>query len=448
MKRWVAVAIGLTVVAAAAAGERPREGSPARGERFLATRPVNSALWSRASYDTLWKVWGLSEKPADFDRAVRDRYGLHPDPRPGRDLPLGLQETRGLLGTRALTTDCLLCHAGSVAGQSFVGLGNASLDMQLLYEDLAQANGRPRATPFTFSNVRGTTEAGAMAVYLFDFRNPDLSLRPRAHLPYRTDLCEDTPAWWLLKKKRTMYHTGSNDARSVRSLMQFALSPLNSPEAIKRLEPDFVDLQSYILSLEPPKYPFPIDEPLAAKGKLLFGQHCAHCHGTYGPGGSYPNKIIPLEEIGTDPTRATGFSPDVKVTYDSSWFGQELGPDGRPLQTVYNRGYQAPPLDGVWATAPYFHNGSVPTLRGVLNSKARPKLYTRSYRTGREEFDPLAVGWKVQELAAPPAAPVPPAERRSVYDTTQPGRGNGGHTFGDDLTEEDRAALIEYLKTL
>jgi hypothetical protein len=47
-----------------------------------------------------------------------------------------------------------------------------------------------------------------------------------------------------------------------------------------------------------------------------------------------------------------------------------------------------------------------------------------------------------------PAAAAPAHERRKVYDTTQPGRSNAGHTFGDDLTEDERRALIEYLKTL
>ena len=69
-------------------------------------------------------------------------------------------------------------------------------------------------------------------------------------------------------------------------------------------------------------------------------------------------------------------------------------------------GYQAPPLDGVWATAPYFHNGSVPTLAGVLNSKSRPKLYTRSFKTDEADYDKEKVGWKVtgdRSLSCEPA---------------------------------------------
>ncbi|MCS6976714.1 MAG: c-type cytochrome, partial [Gemmatales bacterium] len=361
--------------------------------------------------------------------------------------PLGLKEARGLLGV-GITTDCMICHGGSIFGQSYIGLGNASLDLQSLYEDLAQAMGRKQATPFPFTNVRGTTEAGAMAVFLFQLRDADLKLRPAVDLGMRTDLCEDAPAWWLLKKKQTMYHTGSTNARSVRSIMQFMLTPLNSAEDVKKQEPAFADIQAFILSLEPPEYPLPIDRDQASRGEKLFAKHCASCHGTYGDKPTYPNKIIDLDVIGTDPTRAEGFTLAAKQHYDNSWFGQELDAEGRRMVTLAHRGYQAPPLDGVWATAPYLHNGSVPTLYHLLNSTSRPKVFTRSYRTGLEDYDAKLVGWKVEVLDAPLPESASPSQRRRVYDTTKPGRGNQGHTFGDKLTEEERFSLIEYLKTL
>ena len=113
-------------------------------------------------------------------------------------------------------------------------------------------------------------------------------------------------------------------------------------------------------------------------------------------------------------------------------------------------GYQAPPLDGIWATAPYFHNGSAPTVYDVLNSKTRPKLFTRSYRTDLDAYDPGEAGLEggVAGQSRRTPAKTPPIERRKVYDTTKPGRGNGGHTYGDDLTDAERRAVIEYLKTL
>src|SRR5439155_1553963 len=187
-------------------------------------------------------------------------------------------------------------------------LPNSRLDMQALYEDLARADGRSGITPFTFSNVRGTTEAGAMAIFLYQLRQPDLNLRvTRQNLGLRDDLCEDPPAWWILKKKKTMYHTGSSDARSVRSIMQFMLSPLNPPSAIKKEEATFRDIQAFILSLEPPKYPFPIDSELVSKGEGVFRATCSRCHGTYGQNWTYPNKIVAMDIIGTDRNRFEGF---------------------------------------------------------------------------------------------------------------------------------------------
>ena len=81
-------------------------------------------------------------------------------------------------------------------------------------------------------------------------------------------------------------------------------------------------------------------------------------------------------------------------------------------------------------------------------SKRRPKIFTRSYLTEKEDYDPEKLGWKITVLKGPADPEQPAIERRKVYDTTQPGRGNGGHTFGDDLTEAERMAVIEYLKTL
>ena len=431
-------------------GTSPAADAVERGRRALLGRSFNPPGFSLKAYDLAWKQWGdLKEKPADYDRLFRERYGLHPAPYPNDGLPMGLRQASGLLG-KGVTTDCLACHGGSIAGQSYVGLGNTSLDYQAIIEEMAAASGRKPRLPFQFTRVRGTSEAGGMAVFLLALRNPDLSIRNKSlDLELHDDLCEDPPAWWLLKKKKTMYHTGAGDARSVRSLMQFMLTPLNGPSAFEREEATFRDVQAFLRSIEPPRYVFPIDRPLAARGAKIFNRTCARCHGTYGDKPTYPNRIVPLAEIGTDSTRAHGISRKFNDYYNASWFAREKpgwfadGYVGRRTA-----GYQAPPLDGIWATAPYFHNGSVPTVYHVLNSKTRPKLFTRSYRTGKEDYDPVKLGWKVTVLTRKADPRAPAIERRKVYDTTQPGRGNGGHPFGDKLTEEQRLAVIEYLKTL
>jgi mono/diheme cytochrome c family protein len=419
-----------------------------RGYKALTETAFIPGFWKSASVANAWQQWGVKERPADYDAAFRDRYGLHTAPYPNDGLPLGLRKADLIIG-KGIGTDCMLCHGGSVLGKSYVGLGNSTLDIQALFEDLAKASGLPGKLPFTFSNVRGTNEADGFGVYLLGFRNPDLTLREWKDLGLKDDTCADVPAWWLMKKKKTLYHTGMISSKSVRTLMQFMMHPLTTPQMFEKAEPAFRDIQQYLLTVEAPKYPFGIDRRKAAKGEAIFKENCAKCHGTYGESWTYPNKVVPIDEIGTDRQRFEGVGTAYGEAYAASWFGQEKGVDiggGKSIRAP--TGYQAPPLDGVWASAPYLHNGSVPTLYHVLNSKARPRLYTRSFKTDEADYDQEKVGWKITELTAPPPDTVSPFERRKVYDTSKPGRSNAGHTYGDDLTEEERWAVVEYLKTL
>ncbi len=445
MIRWMSAGLALlfawTVVVPVSAAESAAE----RGKKALLGKIYNPPTMTMAAYENAWRYWGLKAKPAptDYDRLFRERYGLHPAPYPNDNLPMGLRQGSLLLGAKGITNDCLICHGGSIFGTSYVGLGNSALDFQTFYEEMNASYPRRAKPPFHFANVRGTNEAGGMAVFLLGYREPSLSLRLiRRDLDLQDDLCEDVPAWWLLKKKTTMYYTGGADTRSVRSLMQFMMSPLNMPAAFHKAESDFKDIRAYLLSIEPPKFPLPIDRKLAGKGETIFNANCSRCHGTYGAKWTYPNKIVPIDEIGTDRRRFDGITRKFGEYYNKSWFAGDY-------KAIESDGYQAPPLDGIWATAPYLHNGSVPTVYNVLNSKTRPKVFTRSYRTDREAYDAQKLGWKVQVLQkAPDPTKTPGNELRKVYDTALSGRGNGGHTYGDKLSEEERRAVIEYLKTL
>ncbi len=426
--------------------------SAERGYELLTTKAFVPAIWSRSAYDSAWKSWNLKEKPSDYEAAVRERYGLHPAPYPNDGLPMGLRSTPWFGITRGVTADCMMCHGGSILGKSYIGLGNASLEIEGLFTELAglrSDKNELRPILFPFTNVRGTVEAGAMAVYLFSIRNPDLTLRMKPlDLGLRADICEDTPPWWHLKKKTRIYYNGSTDARSVRTLMQFTLSPFYLPSQIKSNEAAFRDIQAFLKTINAPKYPGPINAILAKRGEAVFTQNCAKCHGTYGENWTNPNKLIDLDEIGTDPTRALGITDRAKSHYDQTWFAQETDNEGKKYETSNQHGYVAQPLDGIWATAPYLHNGSVPTLYHLLNSKSRPAKYTRSFRTEDADYDHRRVGWKVTEVQNELPEQAHPMEKRKVYDTTKPGRGNRGHTFGDKLSEEERWSLIEYLKTL
>jgi hypothetical protein len=127
-------------------------------------------------------------------------------------------------------------------------------------------------------------------------------------------------------------------------------------------------------------------------------------------------------------------NPQFIQWFNTSWFAG----GAHPAKLVPYNGYIAPPLDGVWVTAPYFHNGSVPTLEGVLNSKKRPKYWSRNFITPSYNYE--SVGWNYTEHQE--------ANNKKIYNTTLPGYGNYGHNFGDELSEADRKAIIEYLKTL
>jgi hypothetical protein len=420
----------------------------ARGRQHLLADNYIPAIWSRDAYENAWKRWeGTTVRPADYDAAFREVYGLQEAPYPNGRLPMGLREGPRLLG-KGVGFDCLACHGGSILGKSYVGLGNSSLDVQAVFEDLNAGSGLPHQLPMRFSNARGTSEAGGMSVYLLSHRNPDLGFRrPPLDLDLHDQMCEDPPAWWLLHKKKTMYHTGGADARSVRSLMQFMMGSINGPDAFARSEADFADIREYLCSLRPPKYPYPIDRSLASKGETIFKQTCSRCHGSYGENWTYPNKIVPLDEIGTDRARYDGITAKFGQYYDGSWFAQSERGFGPAYKARAAAGYQAPPLDGIWATAPYLHNGSVPTVYELLKSSARPRRFTRSYHTAAEDYDPVKLGWRYRQVVRPELS-LPARERRKVYDTTEPGRGNAGHSFGDELSDEQRMAVIEYLKTI
>jgi cytochrome c peroxidase len=204
-------------------------------------------------------------------------------------------------------------------------------------------------------------------------------------------------------------------------------------------EEAFRDIERYLENVEPPAYPFEIDARLARRGETVFRENCATCHGTYGEGGSYPNRLVPIERVGTDAFRLHAIRPEERAAYARSWL---TGYDPEGVRTDPG-GYVAPPLDGIWATAPYFHNGAVPTLWHVLHPEERPAVW-RAHPT---EYDQERVGLRVETFEAVPATD-DGDERRRYFDTSLRGKSAEGHTFPARLTEAQRRSLLEYLKTL
>jgi hypothetical protein len=374
------------------------------------------------------------------------RYGL--DERPGD--PLGRPLQYVVDDTGRWTINCLACHQGSVTGKVVPGAGNSRYAMETLAEDIRKAKlrlGKPfaeldlAALAMPLGTTVGTTNAVVFGVAVMNLRDADMNLRPRAAPTTLLHHDNDAPAWWNTSRKERIY-CDDFAPRGHRALMQFAASTANPGEKFREWEDDFRHIEAYIDSLEPPKYPFEIDRKLATVGRTAFNQACAECHGEYGDEAdstdtAYPESIVPIEEVGTDPLRLEGLTPAQREHYGRNWIN-EYGSKG--VVIVDPGGYLAPPLDGVWASAPYFHNGSAPTLWHVLHPDARPVVWARADDQndprGLEQsdaervttdYDSERVGIAFVEYEELPASIGSAAERRRFFDTRRPGKSASGH---------------------
>jgi mono/diheme cytochrome c family protein len=241
----------------------------------------------------------------------------------------------------------------------------------------------------------------------------------------------DFPAIWNQAKKEGMrlHWDGNNDSVAERNLSA-AFGAGATPKfidypAVKRIE-------TWIATATPPKYPYPIDPSLAARGRDLYAANCAACHGASGSdfSGEYVGQVTPIAEIGTDRFRLDSYTPQLAQAQGQLYAAH---PERRFRHFRKTFGYANAPLDGLWLRAPYLHNGSVPTLMDLLQPAAqRPVVFWR----GNDVYDPVQVGFVAEES---------PGLFR--YDTAIPGNGNGGHDYGTTLNDADKRALVEYLKT-
>ena len=206
------------------------------------------------------------------------------------------------------------------------------------------------------------------------------------------------------------------------------------------------DVMHFIRGYRPPLFPGHIDRALADSGETIYASRCASCHGTMSRDHdrprlvSLPNRLVPVSVIGTDPRRAAEADSSIAAAVRAGY---------SQFASIDSTGaYVAPPLSGIWATAPYLHNGSVPTLWHLTHPDQRP---SRFYVGGHAlDLDRVGIAGDVDDdgtMRYP--GDYRPWSTPMLYDTSEPGRSNRGHeSMFAGMGEEQKRALLEYLKRL
>ena len=408
---------------------------------------------------------GYAGSGMEYDMFL-ESYGVDEENRLGREgdnavLPPDWNAFDAPNGVRVVGNNCFACHAGYVDGQYVPGLGDSRAVFTFDLGPAVVASGAvvkatygpnspewqayeptvlgfSYAGPYMLAPFQGVSPAFMIEEAVVAWRDPSTLYwlaSPLFEVPEET-LCSDTPPLWHVKKKNALYYNGMGRGDHARMLQQIGVVGLFDVDQAEEHDPHVPDMLAWMASIEPPAYPEAIDEALAAEGEGVFLGACASCHGTYGEVESYPNLLIHYDEVGTDRAYADYFLENTGLPdwVAAGWFGERA-------ELIPSPGYMAPPLDGVWATAPYLHNGSIPTLRALLDSSQRPTIWRRDFND-LESWDYQDVGWPFTEVEAVNE------EGNEDYDTRLHGYSNVGHPYGDDLSGAERDALIEYLKTL
>jgi mono/diheme cytochrome c family protein len=389
----------------------------------------------------------------------------------GHDLPIGFSTRRlPLVGVELAGITCSVCHTSTVRETAssprelYFGAPNIRLDVDLYNQFVFGCISDP--TRFNTSNLLAAFDALGVSglerylafkgrfidAYVSNLREQVESVvRDGPWGPGRDDAIGlaaailmgeefvptlpapvDFPSAWNLKAREgnaLHWDGGSGSADDRNLLVAVAVGAPRDGVPLTSIR----TIQSWLDELPPPAYPFAIDHELAAAGKPIFEQLCNDCHGT---SGSRLWDVIPLSEIRTDPNRIQIITQEgVDMINDMSGWGWSLSTFQK------TDGYLSSLLDGVWLRAPYLHNGSVPTLRDLLEpASERPQQFYR----GNDTYDATNVGF-VSDVSA---------EGNQAYtliDTTRSGSTNAGHegaAYGTELADADKDALLEYLKTL
>jgi hypothetical protein len=244
----------------------------------------------------------------------------------------------------------------------------------------------------------------------------------------------DLPSIWQQRQREGMQLHWDGDNSSVEERNKSAALGAGVTPATIDL-PRIKRIEDWLLDVEPPKYPFPVDSALASQGEPIYRASCADCHGENGRklAGKYVGQVVPVEEVGTDRHRLDSYTYELLENQNMLYAGYPW----RFQKFRKTNGYANMPLDGLWLRAPYLHNGSVPTLRDLLTPpSARPTSFYR----GNDVIDRENLGF---------ISTLPESEGRRFFrfDTSLPGNSAAGHVYGVNLKPAEKNALIEYLKT-
>jgi len=427
-------------------------------------RPGNPAAGRRALLEESYVSCGLPE------RVFRQLLGSESVVEVGgrtheaSGLPFSTNIIDNEYGVKTVVNNCLTCHGSELFGELVIGLGNEFLDFTsdssalveragLLVRGGAETSSWEKyadriaaIAPYIKMHTIGVNPANNLTLALIAHRNAETqawSETPLLALPPKQVPPVSVPPWWRMAKKPAMFSMAEGQGDHARLMMAASMMCSDDIATLEKIDAYAPDIRAFIVSLTPPPWPFEIDQSLLQEGQAIFEDTCSRCHGSYGEGGSYPGLLVPIETVMTDSLLVDYAFSDGRPYID--WFNRSYY--GEISKASPGRGYIAPPLDGIWATAPYLHNGSVPNLSVLLNSQARPVLWQhREHNTNDpKNYDQNHVGWKHEELALSELTEPKPV---TVYDTRLIGYRNTGHSFGDHLSDNQRAAVIEYLKSL
>lgn len=371
------------------------------------------------------------------------------------------------------TVNCITCHTAEIDGVAYFGAGTKTFDdkwlgdsLKILTSDRWRSvmlrNPADQAYAAAASRILNShhhdkidslTRARSTA---FAASHVELYMRPHhGRMPAVDEVgrgdVKTPPLWHTAAKIQSgrWYSDGSFHGRVPMMASSMELEKDRPFDALVQTVIPTIkqEFDSVVSHLRPPPYPYAIDRALAEKGRQLFyskEMRCSRCHGEYDGQGNVRWPGVHTD-VGTDRKRHDVVSDGFIDAFDAS----PLAAEGRLEK---GEGYAATPLTGVWANYPYLHNGSVPTLYHLLGPVSqRPKIFSV---IAARHFDRERVG----QVLYPDPGDAHLSDQlllrrygddRNWFNTSREGCGNAGHDMWPRIqTDENRRALIEYLKTV